>query len=380
MLSVCSASALFWLMFLFMPVRWRISELWESPEYPSSLSSHFPRLSVIVPARNECNSLPMTLPSWLAQDYPEPEIILVDDESTDGTEECAKNIASQSNRTVRIIKGTKPPPRWTGKLWALQQGINVSSGEWLLFTDADIHHCHNLWRGLMTKALSEKRDMVSLMAFLDTKGIWAGLLIPAFIYFFHFMYPFRKVGDLRSKISAAAGGCVLISRKALDKIGGIAGYSDSLIDDLALARCIKGAGLSISLSLTRSAVSIRPYSRLSDVWMMVARSAFTQLRCSLVALFGTVVGMSVLFIAPMAGILVFIVKAVSPVIPIVSCATLIIMAGTYLPTIRFFRLNVSRVFTLPISGIFYMAMTVSSAINYFSGRHVWRGERKRVSE
>jgi len=118
-----------------MPVRWRMSERWEAAEKSNTPVSQLPRLSVIVPSRNETASLPLTLPSWRDQDYPESEIILIDDESTDGTEECAKSIASRSNRTIRIIKGTRPPYGWTGKLWALQQGINVSSGEWLLFTD-----------------------------------------------------------------------------------------------------------------------------------------------------------------------------------------------------------------------------------------------------
>lgn len=335
-----------------------------------------PSLSVIVPARNENASLPLTLPSWLDQDYSESEIILIDDESTEGTAECAHSIASRLKRTILIIKGTLPPG-WTGKLWVLQQGTNVSNGEWLLFTDADICHCPNLWRGLVTKAFIEQREMVSLMALLDTEGMWARLLIPAFVYFFHFMYPFEKVRESQSNISAAAGGCVLVSRRALDTIGGIAGHRNAMIDDLALARRIKQAGLPLSLSLTKSVVSIRPYRRLSDVWNMVARSAFTQLRCSWLALIGTVLGMTILFLSPMAGIFAFIGQTVSPATPIISATTLLLMAGTYIPTIQFFELGRSRVFTLPIAGTLYMAMTVSSAMNHLSGRYVWRGDRSR---
>ena len=379
LLSVCTVSAFFWLVLLFMPIRWRMSERWEACDDSQSPHSQLPGLSVIVPARNERDSLPLTLPSWLNQDYPESEIILIDDESTDGTEACAHSISSQFNRTIRIIKGTLPPPGWTGKLWALQQGISISTGEWLLFTDADIRHCPNLWRGLVTKAFTEQREMVSLMAFLDTNGIWARLLIPAFVYFFHFMYPFEKVRDSKSKISAAAGGCVLISRRALDTIRGIAGHRNAIIDDLALARRIKLAGLPLSLLLTKSVVSVRPYRRLSDVWDMVARSAFTQLRCSWLALIGTILWMSILFIAPMAGLCAFICQTVSPATPIISSTTLLLMAGTYIPTIRLFGLGRSRALTLPIAGILYMVMTVSSAMNHLFGRHVWRGHRSRNS-
>ncbi len=221
-----------------MPTRWRMPERWETVDHLHVPISQWPSLSVIVPARYESISLPKTLPSWLNQDYPNSEIILIDDESNDNTAELANDIATKYKGSTQVLKGTTPPYGWTGKLWALQQGVTVSSGEWLLFTDADIHHCPDLWRGLVSKALTERREMVSLMALLDLNGMWGCLLIPAFVYFFHLMYPFEKVRDPRSRISAAAGGCVLISRYALNKIGGIEGYSNAWIDDLALADCV----------------------------------------------------------------------------------------------------------------------------------------------
>ena len=377
LLSVCAASTLTWLTLVFMPVRWRMSERWEVVDSSHAHISKWPSLSVIVPARNESASLPLTLPSWLNQDYTESEIILIDDESSDGTEECANDIAARSDRKIQVLKGSPPPPGWTGKLWALQQGIIASSGEWLLFTDADIHHCPNLWRGLVARALAEHRDMVSLMALLDTNGVWSRLLIPAFVYFFHVMYPFGKVRDSRSSTSAAAGGCILISRYALDKIGGIAGHCNAWIDDLALARRIKSEGLSLSLSLSKSVESIRSYSRLSDVWNMVARTAFSQLKCSWLALAGTVLGLTILFLAPVVGICMFIAGAVSLTTAILSSLTLLVMSVTYIPMLRFFGLGIYRAITLPIVGTLYAAMSVSSAVNHLSGRYEWRGIREK---
>lgn len=201
---LCGISAIIWLMLLCMPVRWRMSERWETSESMCTTISQWPTLSVIIPARNESASLPLTLPSWLAQDYPKSEIILIDDESSDGTAECANGISAQAGRSVTIIRGTPPPSGWTGKLWALEQGVRATTGEWLLFTDADILHSKNLWRGLVAKALGEQRAMVSLMALLDTQGFWARLLIPAFVYFFHTLYPFKMVRDLLYNVSAAA--------------------------------------------------------------------------------------------------------------------------------------------------------------------------------
>lgn len=378
LLCASVTSAIIWFVLLLMPVRWRMSERWEASDCLPATITKWPSLSVIVPARNESASLPLTLPSWLGQDYPKSEIILIDDESSDGTAECAKDISAQAGRNVKVIKGTPPPTGWTGKLWALEQGVRASAGEWLLFTDADILHCPNLWRGLVAKAFSEQRVMVSLMALLDTHGLWARLLIPAFVYFFHVLYPFKMVQNLQSKVSAAAGGCILISRQALDKIGGIAGYSNSLIDDIALARKIKDAGMPLSLSLTKSVVSVRPYYRLCDIWNMVARNAFAQLKYSWLALVGTVLGLVTLFAVPVIGVCTFMVGIASQVTILSSGLSLLIMALMYVPTLRFFSLSVWRAFTLPVVGGFYLAMTVSSAINYLSGRHEWRGTRMKI--
>ncbi|MFO0795679.1 MAG: glycosyltransferase [Candidatus Brocadiaceae bacterium] len=376
----CAASALIWLAFLCMPARWRMSEQWEAEGQPIQPLSVWPRLSIIVPARNERESLPLTLPSWLKQDYPNSEIILVDDQSSDGTAACAHITAQQYNRTVTVINGTPPPPGWTGKLWALEQGIRASSGDWLLFTDADILHNPGVWRGLIVKALSERYDMVSLMALLDTKKFWARLLIPAFVYFFHIMYPFGKVKDPRSKIYGAAGGCVLVSRQVLDNIGGIAEHRGAWIDDLALARRVKCAGWSQSLSLTKSVISIRPYPHLQDTWKMVARSAFTQLKHSWLTLMGTVIVMSTMFISPVAGIGVFIWGSVSSGTAIASIAALLSMTITYLPMMRFFGLSKCRAFTLPVAGTLYLAMTISSAINHVLGKREWRGVRAKTRQ
>lgn len=375
LLIICAVSAFTWLIIILMPARWKMSECWEPSSDLFRISSELPSLTVIVPARNESKTLPLTLPSWLNQAYQKSEIIIVNDNSSDNTAECAKAIASNSNKNVQIINGTEPPSGWSGKLWALRQGINVSSGEWLLFTDADILHNQNVWSGLVSKALSEQHAMVSLLALLNTHGIWAGLLIPAFIYFFHFLYPFKKVKYLRSEIAAAAGGCILISRHTLKRIGGIEAYHDAWIDDLALAKLVKRAGFSISLSLTKSVISIRPYCKLSDVWNMVARTAFTHLRYSWFALFGTVIGMSILFLAPLFGIVVSIINSF-PVIGVLSFLAFIFMSITYTPTLFFYDLSVYRVLALPLAGFLYIAMTITSAINYFEGKRDWRGTRK----
>jgi len=375
LMIACIISAVVWVALLLTPARWRMSEQWGIPEESTAQISRWPRLSVIVPARNEAGSLPATLPSWLNQGYPESEIILVDDESSDNTAGCAMNIAKEHNRAILVLKGSPPPPGWSGKLWALEQGVRASSGEWLLFTDADILHKHGLWQKIVAKALTEHREMVSMMALLDTGGAWSRLLIPTFVYFFHFLYPFKRVNDRHSKLSAAAGGCILISRCALDTIGGIASYCDAWIDDIALARRVKDSRMALSLSLTKSVVSIRSYQQLSDIWNMVARTAFAQLKYSWLMLAGTTLGLSILFVAPIIGIYVFITANGTCTLMPPSLIALLAMAVTYLPTLHFYRLGVWRAFTLPFCGALYLAMTVSSAINHATGKSSWRGVR-----
>jgi len=376
--SLCSFSAFIWLTLIFMPERWDMSEHWDTAkETTPTKYREWPKLSVIIPARNESESLPTTLPSWFDQDYPDSEIILIDDESIDATSECARKIAQKYGKNIRIIKGTSPPSGWTGKLWALEQGIAVSSGEWLLFTDADIYHDRNVWKGLITKAVTEKKDMVSLMALLYTHGMWPRLLIPAFVFFFYLLYPFHKVKDKHSRIAAAAGGCILISRHALQRIGGLTGHRDAWIDDIALARRLKYAGFSLSLSLTRSVMSVRPYYCLLEVWNMVSRTAFTQLNCSWLALFGTVLGMALMFLVPILGIITSFFTGTSSLVLFISCWCVFMMAIIYLPAVNYYNLGMWRAFSLPFVGIVYTAMTISSAMNFLNGSRQWRGRVER---
>ncbi len=370
--AACLLSLVIWSLLVFFPSRWKMSERWDPSDDSDISCTPLPFLSVIIPARNESKSLPVTLPSWLQQNYPHAEIILIDDASDDGTAACAQTIASQTNSSVKIVHGTPKPESWTGKLWALEQGVRIASGDWFLFTDADIYHNQNVWKHLVYTALKDKRDMISLMALLDTKGRWSQLLIPAFIYFFHLLYPFPKVRNTRSRTAAAAGGCILVSRRSLEKISGLAGHSNAWIDDIALAKRLKKAGFSISLSLTQSVVSIRPYVFLRDIWDMVSRNAFTQLNCSWFALAGTFIGMSMLFLAPVAGVCTLLHNPVTFGISLIS---LILMATTYYPTLRFYKLRSWRTLTLPIAGALYMAMTITSAINHMKGNRQWRGAR-----
>lgn len=356
----------------------------------------------IVPARNEASLLPVTLRSLLRQDYPGSfTTILVDDHSTDGTATVAHCVAADlginsvdrpttdeqlppfDKFQLHILCAQPLPPGWTGKLWALEQGIRQAqtitpSPDYFLLTDADIEHDPGNLRQLVAKAQQEDLDLVSLMVRLRCESFWEQLLIPAFVFFFQKLYPFRWVNDPCKATAAAAGGCILISREALIRIGGIQAVRQALIDDCALAHAVKSSGQpngkgQIWLGLSNSTQSRRPYPSLATIWEMVARTAFTQLNYSPWLLLGTLMGMSFVYVVPPVSTVVGALTGNWPV-AIAGLSSWLLMAYSYLPTIRFYRCSPLLAFCLPIIAFFYTLMTLDSAFRHWQKRGgTWKG-------
>ncbi|MGH3599991.1 MAG: glycosyltransferase, partial [Pseudonocardiaceae bacterium] len=257
-----------------------------SPRLPTDQPEpdHWPSIGVIVPARDEAAVLPETLPTLLAQDYPgELAVWLIDDGSTDATGLLARTLADRvrGRASLTVLTAPTPPPGWTGKLNAVQRGVESASAagvEFLLLTDADIAHHQSSVRRLVATALADRRDLVSLMALLRTQTGWERIVVPAFVYFFAQLYPFPRVVRPGTRTAAAAGGCVLVRRTALARAGGLSHIRGDLIDDVALGRLIKRSGARTWLGFTGDPPevrSVRPYPHLRDLWTMVTRSAYT---------------------------------------------------------------------------------------------------------
>lgn len=309
----------------------------------------FPPVHVVIPARNESDMLPLTLPSLLQQDYPGlMQIILVDDQSSDGTAEIARSLASSLNQPERLtITTTTPlPPGWTGKLWAMEQGVRQSSQmetlpDYLLFTDADIEHDQQNLRRLVAHTQHYQLDLASLMVQLRCQSWWERLLIPAFVFFFQKLYPFRWVNDPNCSTAAAAGGCILIRRDALLRIGGIQTLKQALIDDCALAQAVKSTGCRSAgtgrlwLGLSTTTRSLRPYSSLGTIWDMVARTAFTQLNYSPWLLLITLLGMILVYVVAPGGAIVGLVTG-HLLLTIVGILGWLLMTIAYWPTVRLY--------------------------------------------
>jgi hopene-associated glycosyltransferase HpnB len=324
------------------------------------------------------------LPSLLAQDYPGPaNVVLVDDMSTDATPQLAAALAGTGALPLSVVSGRARPTGWAGKPWAMAQGVEQAmllrpKPEWLLFTDADITHPPGSLRRLVAAALGDDRAAVSLMAQLRAVTGWERLLLPAFVYFFAQIYPFAWVNDRRRRTAAAAGGCLLVNAAALAAAGGVATVASATIDDVALAKALKGAGYDLWLGLAGGAApsvrSERAYPRLSDIWEMVARSAYTQLGHSPAALAGTVVGLGSTYLAPP----LLAVSGIACRRPLVAAAGLsswAAMAATYLPIARCYGASPTTALALPFTAALYSAMTIDSARRHYRGGVAWKGRR-----
>lgn len=318
-----------------------------------------PAVDIVVPARDEAEVIAPAIASLLAQDYAGSfAVTLVDDNSTDGTAERAGRAAN-----LKVLSGAPKPSGWSGKLWALEQGIAAGRAPLVMLTDADIVHDPRHLSTLVAHLQRARLDMASEMVRLNCSSLAERALVPAFVYFFQMLYPFAQVNDARSPVAAAAGGTVLIRREVLERIGGIAGIKGALIDDVSLARAVKSRGRgAIFLGHSALATSIRPYPEFADIWRMIARTAFTQLRHSSWLLLATLVGLSLVWLVPVGAALFGHgwVRACGTA----ACA---LAALSYLPTLSRYRRSFAWSMALPLIALFYMAATVGSAIAAWSG-------------
>ena len=335
----------------------------------------WPAVAVLVPARDEAETIGETVRSVLAQDYPGPlRLLVVDDRSTDGTADLARAAAPGDPR-LSVLAGGPRPPGWTGKLWALHQGAGALHGDpapLLLLTDADIRHRPDSLRSLARRALAGRLVLASLMVRLRCESPAERWLIPAFVFFFGMLFPFRRVRDPAARTAAAAaGGCVLLDRAAFDAAGGFRAIRGEVIDDCALARLMKSrAGGRIWLGLTERAESLRPYPGFGDIRRMVARTAYAQLGYSPALLAGTVAGLALVFLAPPA-LALFADGAPR----LLGAAAWAAMALAYAPTLRRFGLSPLRAAALPAVASAYLLFTVDSALAERRGRGgMWKGE------
>jgi len=333
-----------------------------------------PQIAIVVPARNEAENIAQSVTSLLAQNYPAFTLVLVDDDSTDGTADIARRTAAALGKQDRLIvvSGSPLPPRWTGKLWAVKQGIAAaeekSAPKYLMLTDADIDHAPDTLSWLVAHAEQHNIVLTSLTARWRCENLPERVHIPAFIYYFAMLYPFAWVNRPDHPMAGAAGGCMLVRADALRAAGGIDAIRDALIDDCALAAAMKKQG-PIWLGLTDRVVSIRPYGTWGDIRRMVARSAYAQLNYSPLNLAGTVGGLILTYLVP--PLMALFAAGSAQIIGIVAW---LLMALSFQPILRFYRLSPLWGVALPAISFLFMLYTLDSAYQYFAGKGgTWKG-------
>ncbi|SOY69052.1 Glycosyl transferase, family 2 [Cupriavidus taiwanensis] len=340
---------------------------------PGPAPAHWPEVVAIIPARDEAEVIGSAVAAVLGQRYPGPlALVVVDDHSADGTADIARAAAATTARpqALAVVGARELPPGWSGKVWAQSEGLAAADriapqARYVWLTDADIRHGPGVLAALVARAEAERRDLVSLMARLRCASAWERLIVPAFVFFFAKLYPFARVRDPRSRVAAAAGGCMLARRAALARIGGFAAIRGELIDDCSLAARIKPGG-AISLDLADDSVSLRPYDGWRSLWDMIARSAYTQLRHSPLWLAGAVAGMVLTYLVP-------------PVLALgwrlwPAWLAWAAMALAYLPMLREYRQPWWLAPLLPVTALFYLGATIDSAWRYRMRRGgQWKG-------
>ncbi|WP_119260224.1 glycosyltransferase [cyanobacterium endosymbiont of Rhopalodia gibberula] len=384
---ITTISLIIWLYLLLFRGKFWLSDQRIDPKEISLTT--YPSVCAVIPARNEADVLPVSLRSLLNQDYlGDFKVILVDDQSDDGTAEIAYKLATTFRKTdqLTVISGQPLSSGWSGKLWAMEQGIKYIKEQnlhpdYILFTDADIEHHQTNLRELVGKSQQENLALTSLMVQLRCQSIWEQFLIPAFIFFFEKLYPFLWVNDPHHKMAAAAGGCILIRQDILEQVGGLEIVRQALIDDCSLAAAVKSKLQDISdnppqgiwLGLSEKTCSLRPYDSLQTIWDMVARTAYTQLNHSLLFLIGTVVGLTLIYIVPPVS-LIWGLTVGNRLITGLGGITWLLMSISYLPTLRLYKTSLLWSISLPAISFFYLLMTIDSALRHLRGKGGrWKG-------
>jgi len=368
---------------------WRVRKQ-DADRTADEKQSKWPSVVVVVPARNEAETIGRAVAGLVKQDYPGAfSVVVVDDHSEDATASVAQQVAAESGagKRLRIVSASALAAGWTGKLWALHEGVSRAAGTvsgapgageqaatsevptYYWFTDADVEHAPDTLRRLAVHAERDKLHLASLMVLLQAKTLPERALIPAFLYFFLMLYPPKWIADEELGTAGAAGGCILLRREALARIGGLEAIRGEVIDDCALAKAVKLSGGKVWMGLTRKSTSLRAYGTFGEIRDLIARTAFTQLRYSALLLAGTLAGMLLTYVAPL--LLLF---AHDSTARLLGFAAWLLMSVSFLSTVRFYRLSIIWAPLLPLTAVFYTYATWLSAMRYWRGRGaLWKG-------
>lgn len=240
------------------------------PDQSSALPADPPKVTIIVPAKDEAANIAACLETLLAQDYPDFEVIVVDDRSTDRTAAEVERLAARDPR-LRLVQVRELPPGWFGKSHALAVAARQAAGAWLLFVDADCRQQPASLRTALAYALAEKADMLSLWPLLEMRSFAENLVQPLCSAVLALYFRPQWVNNPRRKIAFANGQFILIRRSVYEAVGGHEAVRRRLVEDIALARVVKGRGYRLLNALGFDLFQTRMYDSLGSVWRGWAR-------------------------------------------------------------------------------------------------------------
>ena len=377
-----------WVAFLVWNLYYNRNPLAVSAALPFPLHAE-PRVSILIPARNEAATLAKTLPAFLEQDYSDYQVILADDGSTDGTGDLARSFASRHPGRLRVVRIEDLPAGWVGKTYALCKAFEAADGEWVLATDADMVFHSKALRGGMWLAQQHRAELVSLGAFLECRSFWERLMMPVFTLMLAAVFPLRKINNPRSSVAIASGGYILMRKDTWAGLGGYETIRGEMIDDLNTARLVKHSGRRILVAVAGDLVRTRMYASLSQIWAGLRKNAFAVHRFSVLRTTAFIAGIWFVTLLPLAalayslGCLVWSGGELLPgggLIPGLSLAQYGLSASMHLFLISFWGIPRRYALLAPFGSLLYTAIALDSMLRTLFGAGVsWKSRQYRKS-
>lgn len=355
------------------------AENWQQP----SATTELPFVSIIVPARNEENNIEACVKSLLAQDYPNFEVIAVDDNSEDATGTILERLARRDTR-LKLLHLKELPEGWAGKPHAMQMGSEAISpnSSWLLFTDADTYHQPQALRLAIASALANNTDLFSILPKMNLVSFWERVLMPLAVLGISLQYPLDEVNSPDSKLAVANGQFLLMRRTMYDKVGGYAGkLRNSLLDDRDMALAVKEAKGRIYLTNGRSLMQVRMYTNLSEIWRGWRKNVFVGSRSAYLLVPFFVIVLLLNGVMPILQLLYALLKlpgAKSPQryrrLALLSFGQLAVQAISQYRLDKVMQVPKRYALTTPLAALIFSGILLDSMRSSLSGRGVsWKG-------
>lgn len=349
---------------------------------PTHPPANAPLLSVCVPARNEERNIRACVESILAQDYPNFEVIVLEDRSTDKTSEILHSIAVQNSK-LKVIGGSDLPKGWAGKPHALFQASAAARGDWLCFVDADTFLSPPTLSSCYAKALETRADMFTILTFQIMGSFWEKVVLPIVMTALSVGFSPRKVNDPNSKDAIANGQFILIKRSVYEAIGGHESVRDQIVEDKAISEQVKWNGYRLIVANGYSIVKTRMYTSLPEMWEGWTKNIYLGLsdRPSLMLLgvFGAfilLVAALILPIWPFLGVYWFLQGGGWMALAVISESLVLWIVVIHARARVAIGMGISPgyAFTLPLGSAVFAAMMFTSTWRVLSGKGVtWKG-------